>query len=143
MSKVVQYKGGHNTGSPYDLPGYEYDAVNDTFKDLETGKTFDKSGGSAEIEANKAATIDVSSYSSPVVITPTSGKDAMAKATVSLSNIPDNTLYAYKDGSDNYVYMNADHSKVVTVAADGSMTFDTFTGDIAEYIRDSTKDLTI
>lgn len=42
----------------------------------------------ADIEANKAATIDVSAYTEPVEITPTAGKEGMAKATVTLSNIP-------------------------------------------------------
>lgn len=40
------------------------------------------------VEDNKAATINVSTYTQPVEITPTSGNDAMAKATVTLSNIP-------------------------------------------------------
>lgn len=44
--------------------------------------------GGADIEANKAATINVSTYTEPVEITPTAGKDGMAKATVTLSNIP-------------------------------------------------------
>lgn len=54
------------------------------------GKTFAEAtaGGDVSVETNKAATIDVSQYTEPVVITPTEGKDAMAKATVTLSNIP-------------------------------------------------------
>lgn len=54
------------------------------------GKTFAEAtaGGDVSVETNKTATIDVSSYTEPVVITPTEGKDAMAKATVTLSNIP-------------------------------------------------------
>lgn len=44
--------------------------------------------GGADLEANKTATIDVSQYSGAVEITPTSGNDAMKKATVTLSNIP-------------------------------------------------------
>lgn len=42
----------------------------------------------ADIEANKEATIDASTYTEPVEITPTAGKDGMAKATVTLTNIP-------------------------------------------------------
>lgn len=77
--------------------------------------------GEADIEANKAATIDVSSYTEPVEITPTAGKDGMAKATVTLTNIPsggsityrawtadtnDYIAYAYvKDGVDIQVGM--------------------------------------
>ena len=40
------------------------------------------------LETNKAYTIDVSTYSAAVAITPTSGKTAMKKATVTLTNIP-------------------------------------------------------
>lgn len=158
MSKRIMYLSGqHGTGTPYDLPGYIYDPVNDEFTDMATGNKFDKSGGSvtlvdltatenktytpdsgkaygkvivnvpgkteqtksesyttndtytitpdegkvlssvsvtvnvpdaADLEANKAETIDVSQYTEPVEITPTAGKDGMAKATVTLSNIP-------------------------------------------------------
>ena len=75
------------------------------------GKTFAEatSGGDVEVETNKAATIDVSQYTEPVVITPTSGKDAMAKATVTLSNIPSapTTMYCWVDDNEppeNRVY---------------------------------------
>ena len=44
--------------------------------------------GSSDIEENKEATIDVSDYAEPVEITPTEGKDGMAKVTVTLDNIP-------------------------------------------------------
>ena len=42
-----------------------------------------------DLEDNKAATINVTTYSAPVEVTPTSGKDGMKKATITLSNIPD------------------------------------------------------
>ena len=45
-------------------------------------------GASAKLENNKAATIDVSTYTEPVEVTPSSGKDGMKKATITLSNIP-------------------------------------------------------
>lgn len=64
--------------------------------------TVSVSGGGADIEANKSATINVSSYTEPVEITPTVGKDGMAKATVTLTNIPsggDVTAYAWVNGS--------------------------------------------
>lgn len=41
------------------------------------------------LEANKAITIDASSYTEPVVIEPSVDKDAMEKATVTVSNIPE------------------------------------------------------
>lgn len=49
-----------------------------------------------DIEANKAATIDVSTYTEPVEITPTAGKDGMAKATVTLTNIPSGGSITYR-----------------------------------------------
>lgn len=61
----------------------------------------------ADIEANKEATIDVSTYTEPVEITPTAGKDGMAKATVTLTNIPEegvtvtSKLYCFYSSSIN------------------------------------------
>ena len=43
---------------------------------------------SADLDNNKTATINVSTYTEPVEITPTQGKDGMKKATITLSNIP-------------------------------------------------------
>ena len=52
----------------------------------------------ADLEDNKTATIDVSTYTEPVEIEPTEGKDGMKKATVTLSNIPSgNEYYLYRD----------------------------------------------
>lgn len=51
------------------------------------------------LEANKATTIDVSTYTEPIEVTPTSGKDAMEKNTITLNNIPSGgsaTAYAWK-----------------------------------------------
>lgn len=56
----------------------------------------------ADLENNKTATIDVSTYTEPVEITPTAGKDGMKKATVTLSNIPSGgsaTAYAWTNMS--------------------------------------------
>lgn len=44
--------------------------------------------GSADLDDNKTATINVSTYTEPVEVIPTSGKDGMKKATITLSNIP-------------------------------------------------------
>ena len=41
----------------------------------------------SSIETSKAVTIDASTYSSPVEVTPTAGKDAMEKVVVTLTNI--------------------------------------------------------
>lgn len=63
---------------------------------------------STDVENNKAATIDVSAYSAPVEITPTSGKTSMKKATITLSNIPSpsgvTTLYAWRYSLNDYCY---------------------------------------
>lgn len=44
--------------------------------------------GSDSLQDNKEVTIDASSYTEPVEVTPSSGKVAMKKATVTVSNIP-------------------------------------------------------
>lgn len=60
-------------------------------------------GGSADLEANKEVSIDVSSYSSPIEITPSSGKDGMEKTTVTLTNIPSGSGDTY-----TFYYWNLD-----------------------------------
>ena len=65
----------------------------------------------ADLENNKAATIDASTYTSPVEVTPSEGKDGMKKATITLSNIPSGgvtTLYAWEDESNHIYYTNFD-----------------------------------
>ena len=62
----------------------------------------------ADLEDNKTATINVSTYENPVEVTPTSGKDGMKKATITLSNIPSvahPTLYRFPV---NYVISEGD-----------------------------------
>ncbi len=63
----------------------------------------------SEMDDNKAATINVSTYTAPVEITPTSGKEGMKKVTVTLSNIPsgDSTLYCWKydDSQQSNTYL--------------------------------------
>ena len=67
----------------------------------------------ADLEDNKTATIDVSTYTEPVEVTPTAGKDGMKKATVTLSNIPSGggalVYRAYKYRSIIY-YLNENNS---------------------------------
>lgn len=70
---------------------------------------------SADLEDNKTATINVSTYSAPVEITPSEGKDGMKKATVTLSNIPELELYAFGD-AEGVVYLTE------IPAADGTVT---------------------
>jgi len=54
-----------------------------------------------KVENNKAATINVSTYTQPVEVTPTSGKTSMKKATITLSNIPVATGYDFTDDPRN------------------------------------------
>jgi len=62
----------------------------ETNKNTSTGKyevDIKTNGVVAELEANKEVSIDVSNYSEPVEITPSSGKNGMEKATITLTNI--------------------------------------------------------
>lgn len=68
---------------------------------------------SADLDNNKAASINVSTYTAPVEVTPTAGKDGMKKATITLTNIPSggvSTLYLGIDMSDDDCYVTKDPS---------------------------------
>lgn len=52
--------------------------------------------GSGHVENNKAATINVSTYTEPVEVTPTQGKDGMKKATITLTNITSGSGRTYR-----------------------------------------------
>ena len=75
------------------ITGFRQD-VDGTIKELKLGEAKEDAfaniieQGGADLDDNKAATINVSTYTQPVEITPTSGKDGMKKATVTLSHIP-------------------------------------------------------
>lgn len=86
----------------------------------------------ADLENNKSKTIDVSTYTEPVEITPTAGKDGMKKATVTLSNIPvaGATLYAWKDTSNNIAY-----TETATPEAEGSCYLSAVTGLASDTIK--------
>jgi hypothetical protein len=120
-------------------------------------------GASAKLDNNKTATINVSTYTEPVVINPTSGKDGMKKATITLSNIPSGggTLmlkcYKYYDSeaaSDFFVFSlptNDVAFKLVAVSPvstevmmDGytyDSSTDTYTDGEAVYTRYEDRDL--
>lgn len=87
---------------------------------------------SADLDNNKTKTIDVSTYTEPVEITPTAGKDGMKKATVTLSNIPvaGATLYAWKDGSNNIAY-----TETATPEAEGDCYLSAVTGLTSDTIK--------
>lgn len=112
----------------------------------------------ADLENNKTATIDVSTYTEPVEIEPTEGKDGMKKVTVTLSNIPSpsgvSTLYAWSSDINMYIYtttttptteskalypdINGEsiHQKSIEKVGEGTITiFNTV------YTRNNTKDI--
>ena len=136
----------------YDCPT---DLTDKTFAEATTG------GGDADIESNKAVSINASEYTQSIEVTPTSGKDAMAKCTVTLTNIPSAsaTLYAWKNAStSDYAYTNtatpttSDKAMVsysdssillkesIKAVAEGSITI-TISDTDATFARDSSKDV--
>lgn len=68
------------------ITGFTVDPTSQEITSLEVNGT--TVSGSADLENNKTATINVSTYTEPVEVTPTSGKDGMKKATITLSSIP-------------------------------------------------------
>ena len=86
----------------------------------------------AVLDDNVAETINVSTYTAPVEIEPTEGKDGMKKATVTLSNIPvaGATLYAWKDTSNNIAY-----TETATPEAEGSCYLSAVTGLASDTIK--------
>lgn len=61
-----------------------------------------------DLENNKAATINVSTYTAPVEVKPSTGKDGMKKATITLSNIPSPgtsaTFYYWQEEGQTHGY---------------------------------------
>ena len=87
------------------ITGFRQD-VDGTIKELKLGEekqdawaNIAEQGASAKLDNNKTATINVSTYTEPVEVLPTSGKDGMKKATITLSNIPSGA-----DLEDNKAY---------------------------------------
>lgn len=86
----------------------------ETNKNTSTGKyevDIKTTGVVAELEANKEVSIDVSNYSEPVEIIPSSGKDGMEKTTITLTNISSGgseaTAYGWIESNDNrLIYTN-------------------------------------
>ena len=124
------------------------------------GKTFAEatSGGEeVELEDNKSASINATAYTTPVVVNPTEGKDAMKKVTVTLTNIPvpGATLRAWKHDTDIVYTTTATptiSSKAYVPAATGLSLEDvsavgdessSVTVDSVEYERYSTGDLSL
>lgn len=113
----------------------------------------------ADLENNKAATIDVSTYTQPVEVTPTSGKDGMKKATITLSNIPSpsgfTTLYAWADNSycvytttttpttESKAFIPDNEGVDIKQTSVDEVGEDTITVNGDVYTRDNTKDITL
>ena len=74
------------SNSNLSITGYTVDPTSQEITSLEVNGSAIST--SADLDDNKAATINVSTYTEPVEVTPTSGKDGMKKATITLSNIP-------------------------------------------------------
>ena len=93
------------------ISGKKAGSIAQAINDIAQGGIPGGGGSSADIEANKEVTIDVSTYTDPVEITPTQGKEGMEKVTVSLSNIPSGgsaTVYGWETDADidTDVYLN-------------------------------------
>lgn len=72
-------------------------------KELEINRQNVPLASSIAIETSKAVTIDASTYSSPVEVTPTAGKDAMEKVVITITDVSTNPSF-FAWGDDNSVY---------------------------------------
>ena len=89
------------SNSNFEITNFSVDPVTQQITSLEVnGEVVEIDG--ADLDDNKAATINVSTYTEPVEVTPTAGKDGMKKATITLSNIPvgsDVEIYGLASGN--------------------------------------------
>ena len=116
--------------------------------------------GSGKVENNKAATINVSTYTQPVEITPTSGKTSMKKATITLSNIPSpsgvSALYAWQNESEYIIYTTTSipttsdiclepesHGKYISTTPITAVGEGTITTSSGTYTRDTDDDISL
>ena len=72
-----------------------------------------------KIENNKTSTINVSTYTQPVEITPTSGKTSMKKAAITLSNIPSASAYLFQEGTSFSLILGVGTFGDITVGTKG------------------------
>lgn len=108
------------SNSNFEITDFTVDA---TSQELTSVKINNKSFGSnVSLEDNKAATIDASTYTAPVEVTPTSGKDGMKKATITLSNIPA-AFDASKLTLVSVAYDSGSMTYTATLSYDGGATF--------------------
>lgn len=85
------------SNSNLQITGFTVDPTSQEITSLEVNGT--PVSSSADLEDNKSATINVSTYTVPIEVVPTAGQIGMKKATITLSNIPGGsvTLYAYNE----------------------------------------------
>ncbi|MBO7734940.1 MAG: hypothetical protein J6S67_20430 [Methanobrevibacter sp.] len=111
-------------------------------KDLEINRQNVPLASSVKIEAEKDVTIDASTYSSPVEVTPTAGKNAMAKVVVTLTNvsaIP--TFFAWGMNSTPAYFSiseNLSAGDIVHTIADDTQTISSDTAVISSVGTDDT-----
>lgn len=60
-----------------------------TFKEATAGDV------PSDLDDNKTASINASTYTQPVEVTPSEGKEGMKKCTITLTNIPSGKLFAF------------------------------------------------
>lgn len=110
----------------------------------------------AKLDDNKTASINASTYTQPVEITPTSGNEGMKKCTITLTNIPSGKLFAFGT-AEGVVFLSsipADDAESIDVfvpattgltKATGSYTKESnkVTVSTTEYARYTTGDVTL
>lgn len=115
-------------------------------------------GGGSDLEDNHSATINVSTYTNPVEINPTSGKDGMKKVTVTLSNIINNLYYYGSTTTSNCIYLLSSstpkandiallldngvltRTKVISFSQTGNVDVE---GSLENFRRNSTNDISL
>lgn len=86
------------SNSNMEITGYSIDPTTQQITSLEVNGEVVETGGAADLDENKAVSIDVSMYTEPVVVNPTSGKDGMKKATITLTSLIGEPSRLYKYG---------------------------------------------
>lgn len=76
------------SNSNFNITKVVVDPTSQEISSLEVNGKAVETGPVVELQDNRRETINVGTYTVPVVITPSKGYDAMEKATITLSNIP-------------------------------------------------------
>lgn len=71
-----------------------------TFKEATAGDV------PSDLEDNHAVSVNASTYTQPVEVTPASGKEGMKKCTITLTNIPSGKLFAFGT-AEGVVFLSA------------------------------------